>query len=578
MDENTVEDDDQSSVGSSSDSSTLNGPSCSSQFSTDDLLSVVDGLVNLLANDQILKPLYRAAVSDQTIGGDVFEANFRRLLESCSEELKMEAHRPLHEYASKKLRSRAAYLSHRLRALHDPGYDDKEKEMRKVHTQRNERLGPGIVEQVNSWSQALISPDFSNATASGVSCPICFKEFKGNLEDAKSKLRRHLRSSPRHTRMYGLKCPMPECEKKNPMRSDNLEPHLQNFHKISSKSNRQSIIEHCRQSLPDREMFAPGYLMQVAGEAEEEFRASQSIEQEPEPDGDRLDPQNLIMLKEFLLSSDAFRNLRTKFEQYMLPAETTVLFPDIPQQVNSAKNEGPPGVCAETDHSASPQFSKALSLQVTKMQTLHTSIRNRLAGLSSLFWGQGSRMPESYMRRWEPLIDRDKVRIRWECRCGRKLWDDFRELRPSAAEDLRRSLQFNESTASAQETNDAQQPPSSYSLGGNGTVSVARMPVSSHAGALGHSSAAAAAEDGVVATEPPSSTSPGPEPKFLLLCFRKPGDTLRLYHLSVEDVTTDFQLFHLLQQTYRAYQGLLGRCFSPRKIKSVVFRKVRHRT
>ena len=578
MDEKIVEDDDQSSVGSSNDSSIfsiLDSASSGSQSSTDGLLSAVDELVEMMANDEILKPLYRAAVSDQTIGGDVFEVKFRRLLESCSEELKMEAHQQLQGYAVKLLRSRAAYVC-RLRALHDPRYDDKEKEMRKVHTQRNERLGPEIVEQVNSWSQALITPDFSNATTSRIICPICSKEFKGNLQDAKSNLRRHLRNSPRHTREYSLKCPMPECEKKSRMRSDNLGKHLQNIHKISSKSERQSIIGQCRQIPPDRATPGPEYeLLQVAEEAEEGFRALQSIEQELEPNDDLLDLQSLVDLEEFFLWSDAFINLRTNFRQCMLPPETIVLSPDIHQQVHSAQNEDPPGICAETDHSASPRFFKALSLQVTKMQTLHTSIRYRLADLSSLLWGWGSRICESYMRRWEPLIDRDKVRIRWECRCGRKLWDDFRELRPRAAEDLRRSLHFNESTVSAQGTNE----PSSYSLGGNGNLSVARTPVLSNSGASNHSHAATAAtEGGVVTTEPPSSTSPGPEPKFLLLCFRKPGDTLRLYHLNVEDIKTDFELMRLLQQKYWTHQGLLGRFFSPRKIKSVMFRKVRHQT
>ena len=87
-------------------------------------------------------------------------------------------------------------------------------------------------------SQASISPtspDSSTQTTSGVSCKFCSRVFKGNPQDAASNLRRHLMQRK-------LKCPMPECETKDPMRSDNLGPHLQNFHKMSSKSERQDII------------------------------------------------------------------------------------------------------------------------------------------------------------------------------------------------------------------------------------------------------------------------------------------------------------------------------------------------
>lgn len=458
MDEKVVKNDDRSSVGSPDESSIFSsrdGTSLGSQSSTDGRLLLVDELVDLLVNDRILKLLYRVAIDDQAIGGDVFEATFRQLLESCSEELEKEAHQPFQNYVVELLRSRAAYMSKEVRALHDPGYDEKEK----LQTQRSEWLRHAIVE------------------------------------------------------------------------------------------------------------------------VEEKLRASQSIEQEPEPDGDFLDVQDLMILKEFLLSSFTFQNLRTNFKQRMLPAETTALFPDVPQQTDSTQNEDLSGICAKTDYLGSLRFYKALSLQVTRMQTLYNLTRSALADLGSFLWSWELTLSESYMRRREPFINRDKVRIRWRCRCGRKLWDDFRELRPGAAEDLRRCLHFNESTISAQETNE-QQTPSSCSLGGNGNVAVARTPVSSYAGASGHSSAAAAAaaESSVVATEPPSSTSPAPDPKFLLLCFKKPGDTLRLYHLNVEDIKTDFQLFHLLQQRYRAYQGQLGRFFSPRKIKSIVFRKVRHRS
>ena len=101
-------------------------------------------------------------------------------------------------------------------------------------------------------SQASISPitpDSSNSSTSpNVCCRDCCIEFKGSPQDASSNYQRHLRTSPKHKTNAGLKCPRPECRMKAPKRSDNLGPHLLNFHKIKSSSERQRIIETCRSS------------------------------------------------------------------------------------------------------------------------------------------------------------------------------------------------------------------------------------------------------------------------------------------------------------------------------------------
>lgn len=100
-----------------------------------------------------------------------------------------------------------------------------------------------------SGSQASISPTppgFTTPLSSVVSCKSCSKDFKGSPQDAMSNLQRHLRTSLRHNKQGNLKCPLPECETKGPMRSDNMGPHLQNFHNMSSKSARQSIIDQCK--------------------------------------------------------------------------------------------------------------------------------------------------------------------------------------------------------------------------------------------------------------------------------------------------------------------------------------------
>lgn len=98
-------------------------------------------------------------------------------------------------------------------------------------------------------SQASASPTSPYSGTPGnsvVRCRSCSLEFKGSLQDALSNLRRHLRSSRRHNRKAGLKCPLPECNRL--MRSDNLKGHLQNKHKMSDESERQRYIEYAKRS------------------------------------------------------------------------------------------------------------------------------------------------------------------------------------------------------------------------------------------------------------------------------------------------------------------------------------------
>ena len=583
MDEKAIRDDDQLSVQSSSQPSGFSTPydaSVGSQSSTDQPLSAVDQLIDLLADDELLKPLYLAATHSEIIGGDRFEKDFSRLLELCSEELEKEAHDQLQNQVVRLVRTRAAYISIRLRHMHNkPKYDNIAKERRKLDTPKTERWKTEIVEQVKSSttlpatephiSISSTSPDSSIPTTSGVICRACSKGFNGSPQAARANYQRHLRESPRHNRNWGPKCPMPECAARF-MRSDNLQRHLQTVHSISSESERQGFIQISKKNSEDRATPGPKYdLQQVAEEPEKDDGVSRDIEQELEPLGGLMDLPDLKNLEEFFLSSNAFKNLRTNFKQFVQRAENTIGFLDIAQQIHSADHNVLPGIYPETGQTASSRIHKALSLRATTMQALHTSIKCRLVQLSSHCWSLGSRMFESYVRRWEPLKDQDKVRIRWRCRCGTMLWDDFRELRPGAAEDLRASLNFHESTMNSQGTNN-------LALGGNVAGSVARMPVSSYAAASDQLSTVDAAEGGIMTAESPPSNTSSLEAKYLLLCFKKPRDTLRLYHLSVENVKNDFQLFQLLRQTYQTYRGLSGRLFSPRHVRSIAFRKVKH--
>ena len=58
-----------------------------SQSSTDELLSAVDELINELANDEVLKPLFRVAIHFEIIGGDRTLCSLLNLPRSLQESL-----------------------------------------------------------------------------------------------------------------------------------------------------------------------------------------------------------------------------------------------------------------------------------------------------------------------------------------------------------------------------------------------------------------------------------------------------------------------------------------------------------
>lgn len=193
-------------------------------------------------------------------------------------------------------------------------------------------------------------------------------------------------------------------------------------------------------------------------------------------------------------------------------------------------------------------------------------------------------MLQTWNRLREPPLEEDKVRVRWTCQCGKKLWDDFKELIPGAAEQLRQDLDGKSSMTEGRSqrfSNDVQRP---------GNVQV--LPTADMAGARSSLSTAgnAAPPSGTASESSQDSTSsvtgmsiPGQtsvgepqssEKKFLLLCVARKRDTLRLIQLNVEHVNSDFNLFRMLRKVYREHRGFSSRLLSPRKLISINFRKV----
>ena len=100
---------------------------------------------------------------------------------------------------------------------------------------------------LTALSQASFSPTSlaSNIPKSLVArCPACSMTFAGSPQDMRLNLQCHLWVARGHNKTTFLECPQPECLTKPPMRSDNLDPHLQRRHRMPW-AERQVVIDEC---------------------------------------------------------------------------------------------------------------------------------------------------------------------------------------------------------------------------------------------------------------------------------------------------------------------------------------------
>ena len=184
---------------------------------------------------------------------------------------------------------------------------------------------------------------------------------------------------------------------------------------------------------------------------------------------------------------------------------------------------------------------------------------------------------------WEPALAARQTRIRWTCQCGSVLWDDFQELRPGAAEELRKGLEawrgMNSAgpTRLANEAHRADSPSSessSRSSEGNSSEVDSRSTSSSISTVSTGSAPDMASANLTAGLSHPAGDTLSRSRKFLLLCFGKQNDTLRLSQLNIERVTDDFSLFTMLRSEYASCRNNWARSFSPWKVVSINFRKV----
>ncbi|KAI4092076.1 MAG: hypothetical protein LQ344_003731 [Seirophora lacunosa] len=143
-----------------------------------------------------------------------------------------------------------------------------------------------------------------------------------------------------------------------------------------------------------------------------------------------------------------------------------------------------------------------------------------------------------------------KTRIRWTCACGSRLYDDFVELRPGAADDLKSSLHSPR----------RQRPTGQQSTSSASTYAGEALNVDANGGSASPSAGLPGPDGRSLApfynpcptNGRPTSTAItcGPESKWLLVCAQAWRRPTSLLHLNVCSTTSDQQLFTELRQLY----------------------------
>lgn len=109
-------------------------------------------------------------------------------------------------------------------------------------------------QKIGSSSPSATTSQDSTCSPSGVLtiptseegyCQSCSKTFMGTSQNKKSNLMRHYRTSRQHNKDGVFKCPKPGCSSKY-KRTDNLNKHLRETHRLLSREERREAIKISR--------------------------------------------------------------------------------------------------------------------------------------------------------------------------------------------------------------------------------------------------------------------------------------------------------------------------------------------
>ncbi|KAI9707376.1 MAG: hypothetical protein M1836_000337 [Candelina mexicana] len=170
----------------------------------------------------------------------------------------------------------------------------------------------------------------------------------------------------------------------------------------------------------------------------------------------------------------------------------------------------------------------------------------------------------------EPPMAPNKTCIRWTCRCGKRLHDDFKELRPGAAKELEHSL--NARSGIHEYAN-----PSRAS--GNGSTGLGTSSVNNILGSIGQ--AWRFSRNGFSLPQYHTQNQPCqaaqnssqrlPDSLYLLLCIPYKKRATKLLHLNVCTVMSDQLLFPILKDNYHHMRGKWSCALSLKSLRTIQF-------
>ncbi|RDW58742.1 hypothetical protein BP6252_13218 [Coleophoma cylindrospora] len=169
---------------------------------------------------------------------------------------------------------------------------------------------------------------------------------------------------------------------------------------------------------------------------------------------------------------------------------------------------------------------------------------------------------------WEPEVPYGKVRVRWECKCGHTLFDDFKEIQPGAATRLEASLNY-KSTNSATASSSSNSSTSKNSLSTfifNSLHGFKTLFAKKPTGLPQHIQMTSQN----TTTQNIRASSPL-ETIYLLLCSDQGIYATGLLQLPVADVNSDVQLFRTLNSYYKSIRGYWWSLISFRTLLAIKF-------
>jgi hypothetical protein len=167
-------------------------------------------------------------------------------------------------------------------------------------------------------------------------------------------------------------------------------------------------------------------------------------------------------VKEFLSSGDPISHLRTGLRNFVTPKLKE------PEEQSAAKLDAMHSIEPETSPETSPEtppkasqiaLEPNSSAQGVPVEGFATSLPDFVDYLFGF-------LP---LPSWEPPVPPGKGRVRWKCKCGTSLYDDFTELEPGSLQDLETELR----TAN----NGDSQPSHEYTWSATGILSALGNPI-----------------------------------------------------------------------------------------------------